>query len=110
VSGFDGDAHAEIAGVASVVDADTIEIHGERIRLYGIDAPESCQTCTDASGRTWSCGQTAALALQDLIGRRTVSCQRDMDRCGRIVAQCQQDDIDISEWLVGQGLALAYRK
>jgi endonuclease YncB( thermonuclease family) len=88
-----------------------IEIHGERIRLYGIDAPESCQTCIDASGRTWRCGQRAALALQDLIGRRTVSCVgRDIDRYGRIVAQCQQGDIDISDWLVGQGLALAYRR
>jgi endonuclease YncB( thermonuclease family) len=79
--------HADITEVASVIDADTIEIHAERIRLYGIDAPESCQTCEDASGRTWRCGQRAALALQDLIGRRTVSCQeRDIDRYGRIVA------------------------
>jgi endonuclease YncB( thermonuclease family) len=104
-------AHADVVGVASVIDADTIEIHGERIRLYGIDAPESCQTCIDASGRTCRCGQRAALALQNLIGRRTVSCQqRDVDRYGRIVAQCQQGDIDIGEWLVGQGLALAYRR
>jgi endonuclease YncB( thermonuclease family) len=93
----------------SVIDADTIEIHGERIRLHGIDAPESRQTCEDASGRTWRCGQRAALALQDLIGRRTVCCQqRDIDRYGRIVAQCKQGDTDIGEWLVGQGLALAY--
>jgi Staphylococcal nuclease homologue len=102
-------AHADIAGVGSVIDADTIEIYGQRIRLYGIDAPESCQTCTDASGRAWRCGQRAALALQVLIARRTVSCQpRDTDRYGRIVARCQQGDIDIGQWLVGQGLALAY--
>jgi endonuclease YncB( thermonuclease family) len=56
-------------------------------------------------------GVGSALELQDLIGRRTVSCQqRAIDRYGRIVAQCRQDEIDIGEWLVGQGLALAYRR
>ena len=103
-------ADAKIAGVASVIDADTIEIHGQRIRLYGIDAPESRQTCLDAAGRKWRCGQRAALTLQDLIGRRTVSCdERDVDRYGRIVGRCLLGDIDINKWLVSQGLALAYR-
>jgi endonuclease YncB( thermonuclease family) len=33
-----------IQGTASIIDGDTIEIHGERIRLDAIDAPESSQT------------------------------------------------------------------
>jgi endonuclease YncB( thermonuclease family) len=104
-------AHADIAGVASVIDADTIEIHGERIRLHGIDAPESSQTCLDLAGREWRCGQAAALALQDLIGRRTVTCdERDVDRYARIVGRCLVGEVDINEWLVAQGLALAYRR
>jgi endonuclease YncB( thermonuclease family) len=104
--------HADMVGVASVIDADTIEIHGQRIRLHGIDAPEGGQTCLDAAGRNWRCGQQAALALQDLIGRRTVSCdERDVDRYGRIVvSQCFVGDVDVNEWLVAQGLALAYRR
>jgi endonuclease YncB( thermonuclease family) len=45
-----------IAGRASVIDGDTIEIRGERIRFFGIDAPEMGQQCTDGEG----CSSAAA--------------------------------------------------
>jgi endonuclease YncB( thermonuclease family) len=42
----------------------------------------------NARSHQWRCGQQAALALRDLIGRRTVSCdQRDVDRYGRTVSR-----------------------
>lgn len=34
-------AQSPVIGVASVVDGDTLEIHGQRIRLHAVDAPES---------------------------------------------------------------------
>jgi endonuclease YncB( thermonuclease family) len=68
--------HAEtLTGRASIIDADTIEIHGERIRILDIDAPESRQACFKPDGSAWRCGQQAALALADWIGTAAVTCE-----------------------------------
>jgi endonuclease YncB( thermonuclease family) len=103
-------AGADLTGRASVIDADTIEIHGQRIRLFGIDAPEGGQTC-ELEGQPYRCGQRAAFALADYIGQRTVSCeQRDIDRYKRIVAVCHVGGEDMGAWLVSEGWALAYQR
>jgi endonuclease YncB( thermonuclease family) len=95
-------AHADtIAGRASIIDADTIEIHGERIRILDIDAPESDQPCMvlegDVALDTWNCGQKAALALSDWIGNRTVSCETTkLDRYKRHLARCSVGGEDLA--------------
>ena len=104
-------AQQAIVGVASVIDGDTIEIHGARIRFHGIDAPESRQECTRPNSATWRCGQQSALALAERIGRATIRClPRDRDRYGRVVAVCSKDGEDLNRWLVRNGWAVAYRK
>lgn len=50
----------DLAGQASVIDGDTLEIHGTRIRLWGIDAPESSQLCRDDDSLQYRCGAKAA--------------------------------------------------
>lgn len=99
-----------IRGRASVIDGDTLEIAGKRLRLHGIDAPESKQLCKDGQGIQYRCGQRAALALADKIGSGPVACQaRDTDRYNRIVAICSQKGINLNAWMVEEGHALAYR-
>lgn len=108
---FSGVCLADIVGRASVIDGDTIEIHGQRIRLHGIDAPEKGQPCFDASGKVYRCGQIAAMALDEFIGASPVSCrERDVDRYGRTVADCRVRGEDIELWLVRSGHAFAYRR
>ncbi|TIW00755.1 MAG: thermonuclease family protein, partial [Mesorhizobium sp.] len=55
ISNLLGPKPQPIAGVASVIDGDTIEVHGQRIRFNGIDAPESKQYCDDAKGFEYPC-------------------------------------------------------
>lgn len=97
-------------GRVSVIDGDTLELHGERIRLAAIDAPEARQTCR-REGAVWPCGRRAAFALADFLGSRTVSCRwRERDRWRRAVAVCTVGKVDVGGWLVEQGWALAYRR
>jgi endonuclease YncB( thermonuclease family) len=97
----------DLMGQASVIDGDTLEIHGTRIRLWGIDAPESSQLCRDDESLRYQCGAKAANELNTFIARRPVDCSPvSLDRYGRTVAVCSISGVDLAEWLVRNGLAL----
>jgi endonuclease YncB( thermonuclease family) len=105
------DGNAVLVGRARIVDGDTIEIQGQRVRLFGIDAPEMAQTCRDARGEDYRCGLRATLALAARIGGGTVTCdQRDVDRYQRIVAVCSLGGEELNGWLVREGYAVSYRR
>jgi endonuclease YncB( thermonuclease family) len=96
-----------IAGQAFVIDGDTLEIQGVRIRLFGIDAPESDQTCHDDDGKLYRCGLKAADELSSFTAGKTVSCMpQNLDQYGPVFAVCSVGDIDIADWMVRNGFAL----
>jgi endonuclease YncB( thermonuclease family) len=96
-----------LTGQASIIDGDTLEIHGTRIRLWGIDAPESSQLCRGDDSLQYRCGAKAANELDAFIARRPVDCSPvNLDQYGRTVAVCSIDGVDLAEWLVRNGLAL----
>jgi endonuclease YncB( thermonuclease family) len=94
-----------LAGQASVIDGDTLETHGSRIRLWGIDAPESSQLCRGEDSLQYRCGAKAANDLDAFIASRTVNCLPiSLDRYGRTVATCLVGGADLGDWLVRNGL------
>lgn len=102
---------AQIQGIATVSDGDTLRLGETRIRLFGIDAPESRQRCPATSGVDWECGRAATRKLEALVAGRVVRCApEDNDRYGRIVATCSVDGRDVAAALVAEGLARAYAR
>jgi endonuclease YncB( thermonuclease family) len=101
----------DLSGQASVIDGDTLDIHGTRIRIFGIDAPESDQLCRNEDSEPYRCGQKAANDLDAFIARRPVTCVDIDERSfNRTVAVCTIAGVDIADWLVRQGLALDWPK
>ena len=99
-----------VTGTASVIDADTLDIHSQRFRLVGVDAPESKQKCLDASGDLYRCGAAAANALDQWINRNPVTCVSEgHDRYNRTLGKCSVRGTSVQNWLVTNGHAVAYR-
>ena len=106
--------------VVKVVDGDTVDVdidlgfgvwmRKQRIRMYGIDAPESNQTCL-FQGKEWRCGWEATNALSNIVGKHWVTCTKiDVDRYKRVIAVCRVGPINLNAWMVKNGWAVAYRK
>ena len=114
VSWLGANASADIIGPAKVTDGDTIVINDTRIRFTGSDAPESyffgkTQTCLDANGIEWECGNAATLKLKQLINNQIVRCTDEgQERYGRTLGICYVDEVDLQAEMVKSGMAIAY--
>lgn len=109
--GFDPTKFPAIYGTVRVINGDTLQMNGKYMKLYGIDAPESNQTCADRSGRSYACGNQAALWLKGWLADNTVECRvMQQDAKGNMVGVCSLGQYDIGAAMVNAGWAVAYLK
>lgn len=106
-----GTALAEMTGTPRIIDGRTLEAVGERIRLFGIDAPDLDQVCQHG-GRNYECGRVARAALWDLVAGLDVSCQPEPgvpEQDGSVIATCTAGGFSLNQNMVYTGWAIADR-
>ncbi len=96
-------------GSVRVVDGDTLEWQGKRVRLFGIDAPEKLQSC-DRNGQSWDCGLWSATMLARAVQSGPVTCDRINKDHDRMVAICTAGGVDLARAQVRAGAAQAYTR
>ncbi len=97
-----------VEGLPRVVDGDSLEIAGRRIRLAGVDAPELAQSCERPGGGTYRCGEAAREGLRALARGGLTCTLTGRDKYGRDLAVCEAAGRDVGAALVSQGLAVSY--
>lgn len=107
------DSRAAIVGSITVVDGETLEIQNQRVKLWGVDAPDLDQICRDGQGVAYNCGKEAASVLSHWLGElQPVQCEpRGNDNTGNIIAICYTSTgDDIAGWMVRNGYAIDWPK
>ena len=103
-----------VTGKVDIVnDGDTFRMRGAngqatKVRLFGVDAPESSQSCKDATGATYTCGKRSGLALISLLMGKQVTCTPKAKSFDRIVAVCTVGIADVSASQARDGWGVAY--
>ena len=112
----------EIIGIPKIVDGDTVYINNYKIRLEGIDAPEMKQKCkkeklkiSSIIGYTfyenYHCGEHSKQSLEAKVKGSNIKCiSFTKDRYKRYLARCFKGKINLNQWMVRNGHAVAYRR
>lgn len=89
----------------SIFDGDTLKLGGTTFRLWGVDAPESQQSCADG----WPAGRASKSFLRDLAHDKTITCEaKIIDRYRRTIAICRAAEKDLGATMVAARMALAF--
>ena len=112
----------EVSGIPKIVDGDTIHINNYKFRLEGIDAPEMKQQCkketlkiSSTIGFTfykdYNCGKVSKEKLISKIRGSKIKCIfTTKDKYKRYIATCYKEKINLNQWMVRNGYAIAYRR
>ena len=112
----------EISGTPKIIDGDTVHINNYKFRLEGIDAPEMRQQCKKESlkisstigftfYKDYSCGKVSKEKLITKIDTTEIKCiSSSKDRYKRYIATCYKEKINLNQWMVRNGYAIAYRR
>ena len=112
----------EISGIPKIIDGDTVHINNYKFRLKGIDAPEMKQQCKKESFKIsstigfsfykdYSCGKVSKAKLKAKINGSKIKCvSTSKDRYKRYIATCFKGEINLNQWMVRNGYAIAYRR
>ena len=119
---FSNTIAGEIYGVPKIIDGDTVHINNYKLRLEGIDAPEMRQQCkkeflkiSSIIGFTfykdYSCGKVSKEKLISKIHGSKIKCIfTTKDKYKRYIATCYKEKINLNQWMVRNGYAIAYRR
>jgi len=100
-----------MAAQAVVVDGDTLDLGGQKYRLFGIDAPEHAQSCHTPAGGNWACGLAATAEMVRLTANKDVQCDdRGKDGFHRILAVCLANGANLNAAMIDGGFAWAFVK
>lgn len=100
--------YPKITGSINVIHANVFYISGRYVRLYGVDAPDNDQICSNARGSSYNCGQEAVSWVRGWIDNNPIDCYLlQVNPNGQDVATCVWGEYDIGAGLVGAGWAIA---
>lgn len=101
-------SYPKLTGSVNIIHAHIFYINGRYVRLFGVDAPDNDQICSDSKGATYNCGEDAVSWLRGWIDTNPIDCYiLKVSPKGYDLATCVWGDYDIGAALVGAGWALA---
>ena len=95
-------------GSNCVVDGDTFWIRGEKVRIAGIDAPETHPSRCAGEARLGNAARERLHALLNSGAVTMTAIDRDRDVYGRLLRNVQVDGADVGEAMVSGGVARDY--